>query len=84
MYRNSPPHYSGYPSRDNHSYVLGTYTDIELAINEGRKEVDYRAGKYSFEVQAFYINYIQTEDLHGYWKETDNGGSVYRSKEFIL
>ena len=39
--------------REAHSYVIGAFTKKQKAIDEGKKEEEYRGGKYSSEVLEF-------------------------------
>lgn len=42
--------------RENHSYVIGIFNEKHIAIKTGKKEQEYRGGKYSPEVLEFDIN----------------------------
>lgn len=43
-------------SRENHSYVLGAYTDVQKAYEAGEREAANRGGKYEYEIVDLTIN----------------------------
>jgi hypothetical protein len=42
--------------RENHSYVVGVFTDISKAIAAANSEVEYRGGKYACVIELFETN----------------------------
>jgi hypothetical protein len=45
-----------YGDREKHSYVLGVFSNENIAHECGEKEKDYRGGKYEFEIIRFCVN----------------------------
>ena len=45
-----------YGDRERHSYVLGVFSNENIAHEYGEKEKEYRGGKYEFEIIRFCVN----------------------------
>lgn len=53
--------------RERHSYVVGVFTNPELAIEVAEQVPDERAGKYYAEVLRFKLNSIDNEEFDAVW-----------------
>jgi hypothetical protein len=49
-------------SHENHSYLLGIFSNLTKAIDSGRAEEAWRGGKYVYEVIETYVN--KKEEYH--------------------
>lgn len=49
--------------RENHSYVIGVFTDKEQAEIAGKAMVMYRGGKYEYCITECTLNYIDPDTL---------------------
>jgi len=45
-----------YGNHENHSYLVGVFTDKETALKEADTEEDYRGGKYECEVTEWEVD----------------------------
>lgn len=67
-------HMLRYGDRESHSYVLGAYTQLTLAQQEGHKERDYRANKYLPCVTEHTLDNVLVADNEGFWTNDDDAG----------
>jgi hypothetical protein len=53
--------------RERHSYVVGVFTNAELAIEVAEQVPDERAGKYYAEVLKFKIDKLDNDEFEAVW-----------------
>lgn len=58
--------------RENHSYVLGVYTNINIAMEMCRKEESYRGGKYEGEILLIPVNCTEEAPYDNYITAVSN------------
>jgi hypothetical protein len=53
--------------RERHSYVVGVFTNPELAIEIAEQVPDERAGKYYAEVLKFQLDKLDNDEFEAVW-----------------